>query len=137
MKPVEEFELSGLLDNELDERRAAEVRASIEADPKLREKLEALRRVDGELCRVVEDVSFMPDIGLPSQAAYIYTDWHWAAAAGVVVSLLIIRFLPKLFDLAEIGVALHLAATAVIAFLFIRMAHHENSVGALVLARST
>lgn len=64
--PIEEFELTALIDGELDERRAAEVRAAVSRDPALRAKLEAMRSADSAWIAAAATALFRPAVHLPS-----------------------------------------------------------------------
>jgi anti-sigma factor RsiW len=126
MRQVEEYELSALLDGELDPQRAAEVRACIESDPALRQQFDALTQLDVRLRRSAEQARFMPEIAFPAEPAREAPAWQWAAGLAVVVALIGVRLLPKLIELAVFGLALQLAACAAIAFVVIGMARERE-----------
>lgn len=123
MKDVQDQELSGLLDGELSAARAAEVRARIEADPRLRREYEALVRLDAQLCRTAEDATFVPDMSLRMRATRETSSPQWPVAVAIVLALVAIRFLPKFAEASLLGLGLQLLAGAVIVFQIIRMVH--------------
>lgn len=104
-RPVEEFEISALIDGELEPSRAAEVRAAIEADPSLRAEYERIRAADEVWTTAGRSARFMPAI-----------QWHLAVMApgGVLagaafaimlaVGRSLLKFLPM--DLSA-GMAVH------------------------------
>jgi anti-sigma factor RsiW len=126
MRQVEEYELSALLDGELDPQRAEEVRACIESDPALREQFNALKQLDARLRRTAEQARFVPEIAFPAEPAGEAPAWQWAAGLAVVTALIGVRLLPKLVELAVFGLALQLAACAAIAFVVIGMAREPQ-----------
>jgi anti-sigma factor RsiW len=135
MRQVEEYELSALLDGELDPQRAEEVRACIESDPALREEFDALKQLDGRLWRTAEQARFMPEISFAAEPAGEAPAWQWTAGLAVVVALIGVRLLPKLVDLAVFGLALQLAACAAIAFVVIGMAREREPLAVPVLGK--
>jgi|GEM_PF-2685452 len=130
MRQVEEYELSALLDGELDPQRAEEVRACIDSDPALREQFNALNQLDARLWRTAEQARFMPEISFSAEPAGEMPAWQWAAGLAVVVALIGVRLLPKLVELAAFGLALQLAACGAIAFVVIGMAGEREQLAA-------
>jgi anti-sigma factor RsiW len=126
MRPVQDEELSALLDGELDPQRAEEVRTLIHADPALREEFGALLRLDARLCNAVEQVAFEPRVTFPAPAVSATRAWHWPAAVSMVLALVGIRLLPKLVELSLFGFGIQIMACAAIASLVIRMAREPE-----------
>jgi len=61
-RPVEEFEVSALIDGELDATRAAEVRAAIERDPVLHAQFAHLAEADRTWAGAARSAQFMPAV---------------------------------------------------------------------------
>ena len=117
-KPVEEFEISALIDGELDATRAGEVRSAIERDPVLHAQFVHLAEADHTWSAAARSAQFMPAVPRcelapsPSRAhVWIVTALAFILAAG--------RCFPKLapVELAT-GILIHaLMLAAVIAVL--------------------
>lgn len=124
MTPVNKEELSALLDGELESKRAAVVRAAIAADPALHAEYEALVRLDAGLVGAAAEAGFMPDIVLAPAAP---SAPHWMAGLAVVVVLLGVRLLPKLMDLALVGVLLQIVAAGIVLALIMSIARDPHA----------
>ena len=61
-KPVEPFEISALIDDELDPTRAAEVRAAIEQDPVLHTQFARLAEANHTWAAAARSAQFMPSV---------------------------------------------------------------------------
>jgi anti-sigma factor RsiW len=120
MKPVDPWELSGLLDGELDAARAAEVREAIAADPALRAEFERLSKLDGACQRVAAQAAFKPavDLSASGKARGSESTGIWPLA---LVALTLLYFLPKAVDMFAAGVALHAVALAVLLWIVCRL----------------
>ena len=103
VKPVEPWELSGLLDGELSSARAAQVRAAMESDAALREQWETLSRYNQKWSDSATKASVAVRVNLPT------TRWPQAAAVLAGILLLVVRFVPK-FTAPTIGLLLQGAA---------------------------
>jgi len=108
MKPIENHELSGLIDGELSPERTAEVRAAIEADPKLCGEFERLAALHADWSAAAAGAAFQPRaVRLPRPPMSL------AAAVAAALAMLIVRFLPK-FTSAAVGIGIELAALAAV-----------------------
>jgi len=114
---VEEFEISALLDGELDPKRAAEVRSAIERDPVLQSQFKRLGEADRAWAGAARSAQFMPAVPWdavspsPSRAhAWVVTALAFMMVAG--------RLIPKILQVdPAAGVLVHLVMlAAVIAF---------------------
>lgn len=130
MNPSQE-ELSGLLDGELDASRAKEVRRRIDEDPALRAEFEALVRMDQGLSREAEQAAFTPEIVFPAGEASESKTWSWPAGMAIACGLLIVRFAPKLFDLAAMGIAVQIGLCAAVCFVVAAMVRDAQASGTL------
>lgn len=126
MRQVQEEELSALLDGELDSQRAEEVRALVQADPALREQLDALAMLDARLWRAGAQAAFSPEISFSAGAVSEAPAWHWPAGLVVVLALIVVRLLPKLVELPIFGIGLQLAAFAAIVLIIIGMTRESE-----------
>jgi len=127
MKQVSDHELSGLLDGELDPRRADEVRALIRNDAALSREYEALASLDARLSRAADETAFAPATAFPADASRAARSWYWPLAIAGVPALVAIRILPKLVDLSLLGLVVQFAAFAAIAVMIVRMARDATS----------
>jgi len=100
-RPVEEFEVSALIDGELDPTRAAEVRMAIERDPALQAQFVRLTEADQVWAQAARSAQFLPGVAWdavspsPSLAhAWVLT----ALALGIVAARVVPKVLP--LDLA-------------------------------------
>lgn len=69
MRPIDPAELSALIDGELDDSRAAEVRAALAGDEALRARYAELTGADAHLRSIAAGVELSPRIRLPSRSA--------------------------------------------------------------------
>jgi anti-sigma factor RsiW len=122
MNPIDPAELSALLDGELTPQRADEVRAAIQHDPSLKTEFERLRRLDAACREAAATAEFQPQVTIAPHT----NDWSWAAPAGMGVILLVVRFLPKMWDLALLGAVLHVAAMAIVLWWIVRLVSQEE-----------
>lgn len=67
--PIQEYELSALIDGELDPARAGEARSQLAHDPVLWARYERLLAVDGEWRQAAQTARFVPAINLPPEPA--------------------------------------------------------------------
>ncbi len=67
--PVQEFELSALIDGELDPARAAEIRSAIAADPVLRAQYEYFAKADRAWAAAAASARFRPALPRDASAA--------------------------------------------------------------------
>lgn len=128
-KPVEEFEISALIDGELDATRAAEVRRAIERDAALRAEFEHLAEVDRAWTAVARSAQFTPaapryELARPQGQSYV-----WIAAALALI-LIAGRGFPKFFpvELAA-GILIHtlMLAGVIAAVIRLSAAPKENA----------
>jgi anti-sigma factor RsiW len=128
-------ELSALLDGELDPAQAAQLQAEIAADAALRAQYEQLWQVDAGLRAIAEQAGFVSEITLPASESRQAEEWSWSAIAAVAVALLLVRFLPKLLDLALLGVGIQLATAAAVCGLVVKWSREHRSRGAAAILR--
>lgn len=125
MIPVDESELSGLLDGELDPERAAAVRRAIENDPALKAQFEQLTKLDGACRRSAEQAAFAPRVVMPtapsSQAENSF-QINSASVAAALIALVAIYFAPKMLSGLVVGMSLHVVALVVVLWIISRVA---------------
>jgi anti-sigma factor RsiW len=112
-RPVEEFEISALIDCQLDPGRASEVRSAIEADPSLRAQYQRLAAADQAWTAAGRSAGFMPAVILdrtaPAPSSLI------AATATLGFLLAVVRLLAKAFPLdLPVGILVHGLMLAVV-----------------------
>jgi hypothetical protein len=118
-RPVAPEELSGLIDGELPEQRAREVRQAITEDPLLGTQYEELARLDAELCAMAATAAFEPrPVRLAAPGWSLYT-------AGAVVALVTMRLLSKWLEPTG-AVVLQLVVLACILFWSLRLLAPES-----------
>lgn len=122
MSPIDPAELSALIDGELTPARAGEVRAAMQRDPSLKAEFERLGRFDAACREAASTAEFRPlvTIGLHANA------WSRAVLAMLGGVLLVVRFLPKVWDLALLGPVLHIAAMAIALCWVVRLVSQEE-----------
>ena len=118
MSPIDPAELSALLDGELSPTRADEVRAALERDPALKAEFERLRQFDDACQQAATAAAFEPRVTLGAQP----DAWSWAAPAMFAGVLLLVRFVPKMWDLTVLGPLLHVGAFVIVLSCIIRLA---------------
>jgi anti-sigma factor RsiW len=120
-KPVAEFEISALIDGELDATRAAEVRCAIERDPYLRAQFEHLAEADHAWTAAARSAQFMPaapryELTRPPGRTYA---WIATALASILIAG---RSFPKFFpvELAA-GMLIHTLMLAGVIAVVVRL----------------
>jgi anti-sigma factor RsiW len=104
MKPVDPAEISALLDGELSDQRAAEVRRAIARDESLRQAYEQLAALDGDLKACAAEVMFRPRLSTV-EARNLPAAHVLSLAVLALMVRLAVRLLPLGFSLAlEAGV---------------------------------
>ena len=93
-RPVEEFELSALIDEELDPTRAAEVRAAIEQDPALHEQFLRLLQADRAWARAARSAQFRPAVACQPAAPAASRAHAWVITA-LALAMVTGRVIPK------------------------------------------
>ena len=106
-RPVEEFEISALIDGELDATRAAEVRSIIERDPSLQMQFEHLVDANRAWTAAAKSAQFVPaepnyELARSPSGAYVWI------ASGLAFILAAGRCFPKFIpgEMA-VGILLH------------------------------
>ncbi len=109
MKPIDQSELSGYLDGELDEIRANEIEAALSHDLALQQALISLTTFDEQWKKAAHAASFSPQRKLLS-----FEKCSLSTSALIAIALVFaaVRLLPKLMML-EWGFALHALALAI------------------------
>ena len=102
MTQIDPAELSALLDGELPQARAAELRAAITANPALRAEFEALADDDANWRRAAASAQFAPAIDLTRARLALDST---AILSGILAVLLVVRGLSKLPDAMAWGLA--------------------------------
>ena len=132
MNLIDEAELSGLLDGELDPERAAIVRQAIGRDPALKAQFERLSKLDGSCRRVAEQASFSPRVVLPvTPSPEIENSFpiQGSSAAAALIGLVAIYFAPKILSGFLIGMALHALALAAVLWMISRVVRRTAVAG--------
>lgn len=127
MKPVLPEELSALLDGELDAVRVAEIKAQIDKDPALRQKLEALRAADAGWRAAADSLVFTPavrlGVGERALAPGKSGGGGWLAALAISLALLLgIRALLKLSGSDAFLVSLPVLSLLLLVVMVVRLA---------------
>jgi anti-sigma factor RsiW len=114
-RPIEEHEVSALIDGQLDRQRAAEVRAAIRQDPALGAEYERLQAADRRWASAARTADFLPRVSLdrPSPSPDRATAWLVAALGCTAVAA---RLLPKVLPV-DLPVAVGIHTLALIAVL--------------------
>ena len=123
MNPIDEAELSGLLDGELDPERAAFVRQAIDRYPALKAQFERLSKLDGSCRRVAAQVSFSPRVVLPAAPSPHVEHGFEIKGPTVAIALLglvAIYFAPKILSGLLIGMSLHAGALVAVLWMISR-----------------
>lgn len=121
MTPVQPEELSALIDQELDARRAEEVRNQISADPVLRAQFETLRHLDARWQSAARTAAFIPIIRSPD------TRWiTWGRGLGLALLLVGLRIATKVIDTQLIAFAIHGVALVAVLAVFAWMAREDE-----------
>lgn len=128
MSDLQNDELSGLLDGQLETRRADEVRTLIAADRALHNHFEALRRLDAQLREAAEEATFLPRISLPLTGVVGARSPNLPTSALLVAGVLLVRFIPKFVERASLSFVLPLAAMYVIGLVVSRMVREGKPV---------
>lgn len=123
-RPVEEHELSGLLDGQLDPERAREVREAILADERLKVEYERLAGLDQQLIASAREAIFRPAVSLPSSGLSAYFAIILAAAIFVLV---VVRMLPKLKMLFASAIAVNALALVVLVAVLVLLCRKLDS----------
>lgn len=127
MKPIDESELSAYLDDELDPKRTAQVRAALADDEKLAAQLDAFRAVDEAWREAAVTARFAPDVRLVRATAF----WEsWKGIAVLSTLLVALRWLPSVTGLLEWGLAIHAAALALVLVWTARRVTEAGSISA-------
>lgn len=92
-RPVEEFEISALIDGQLEAERAAQVRSAIQADPVLRAEYESLRAADQAWTMAARSARFRPLVAI-YRPVPVPTTWVAAAAFVLAAARLLLKTLP-------------------------------------------
>tara|TARA_R110001592_G_scaffold45546_3_gene145675 strand:- start:241 stop:630 length:390 start_codon:yes stop_codon:yes gene_type:complete len=118
LKLINDSELSGHLDGELDQKRAREVAATLAKDPLLRQEFTALSALDMQWKKAAQTVAFSPQkIMLPIRKSDISKSTFTFAV--VAIAFTTVRLAPKLIAI-EWGFALHGLALAAVLIWFAR-----------------
>jgi anti-sigma factor RsiW len=114
-RPIEEHEISALIDGQLAPQRAAEVRAAIRQDPVLGTEYERLQAADLRWASAARTADFKPRVSLdrPSPSPDRATAWLVAALGCTAVAA---RLLPKVLPV-DLPVAVGIHTLALIAVL--------------------
>jgi anti-sigma factor RsiW len=110
MKPVEPWELSGLLDGELDAARAREVEAQLASDPALRAEFAELSRLDAACRAAAASAAFAPAIRMPRESIKV----PGFVLIGAVALLVAWRIAPRLLEGAAPDFVLQLPVLALV-----------------------
>ncbi len=130
-KPVEEFEISAMIDGELDATRAAEVRSAIKRDPDVHAQFARLAEADHAWAAAAKSAQFMPAVPQYELAPSPSRAHVWIVTA-VAFILVAGRCFPKLapVELAT-GMLIHAlmlaAVIAVVVWISGRAAPEENT----------
>jgi anti-sigma factor RsiW len=93
-RPVEEFEVSALIDGELDPTRAAEVRAAIEQDPALHAQFLRLSEADRAWAGAAKLAQFRPAVAWEIASPSPGSAHAWVVTA-LALTMVLGRVIPK------------------------------------------
>jgi len=103
MKPVQPEELSALLDNEVEPRRAQEIQDELDSNKVLRVQFESLKRWDEEFSKAADTAVFAPSVQLPTARTSKVPDVAIELMASVLASfMMLVRVVCKIFDVPEL-----------------------------------
>jgi anti-sigma factor RsiW len=133
-RPVEEHEISALIDGELDEPRAAEVRTAIQQDPAIRAQYERLAAADRTWSAAAATAQFQPAI-TQEHAPARNGDWTSAIIAAATLLAAVARMLSKNleFDLGPAAI-LHASLLTVVIIVIVWVATGDHDERATTLA---
>lgn len=136
MKPVEEAELSALLDGELDAVRARQIEARMAEDPALRRAFEALASADAAWRTAAGAAAFSPQVRLPDAlqpARDARSDRSgWLTALFIAMAALVgLRSVLKLGGSEALAVVLPVLSLLLLVAVVLQLTRDEGHGGAI------
>lgn len=131
MKPVEEAELSALLDGELEAARARQIEAQMAEDPALRREFEALASADATWRAAADAAAFTPAVRLPD-ALHAVRDARgdrsgWLTALFIAIAVLVgMRGVLKLSGSEALAVVLPVLSLLLLVAVVLQLARDEG-----------
>jgi len=98
IRPVDDFEISALIDGELEPVRAAEVRAAIEQNPGLRDQFLHLTEAHQAWTQAARSADFVPRAAWDALSPRLSCTYGWVTAALALLAV-VARIVPKVVSL--------------------------------------
>ena len=121
MKRMMPEELSALLDGELSDERAIEVRAAVKFDPALQRELASLQQLDSRLKAAASAKGIAAPLVLPESTSIRHEARSKLSIFGAMAILLLARFVPKFADETVIVLAVQVLAGTMILLAIFRL----------------
>lgn len=133
MRPIEPAELSAFIDGELEEPRAAEVRAALAADATLRERHAGLLQADAHFSALAQTLTLHPQVRWPTPAPIPAS--AFPMGRGLAVGLLAVAaWLSARMPVESLGLVVGALALAALIVTVVVLVREEEKAMSLLLS---